>query len=128
MERILIVEDDRALREVNSTYFELEGYEVRQAANGREAVDLLAGWQPDIILLDLMMPVMDGWGFRAAQMGDPAIADIPVVVFSGGMVSRQDVARLKPTALLQKPAMLRAVVRTVKEVLAERADGGRTHR
>ena len=45
----------------------LEGYEVRRARNGREALDILRGWLPRLILLDLMMPVMDGWAFRAAQ-------------------------------------------------------------
>ena len=62
----------------------LEGFRAATAANGREALEYLQGpdEKPDVILLDLMMPVMDGWQFREAQLHDPELSNIPVVVLS----------------------------------------------
>jgi CheY-like chemotaxis protein len=79
--RILLVEDDDAVRESLSELLRDEGFEVVTARNGREALEhLRAGRRPTAILLDLMMPVMDGWDFRQHQLRDPALRDIPVVV------------------------------------------------
>jgi CheY-like chemotaxis protein len=62
-----------------------EGYSVAAAANGREAIDhLRERGRPCVILLDLMMPIMDGWQFRAEQLRDPGLAPIPVIVISAG--------------------------------------------
>jgi CheY-like chemotaxis protein len=80
---ILIVEDDADLREMMAQLLHLEGYETALAANGREALDYLrVNGTPKLILLDLMMPVMDGWEFRREQQRDPEIARVPVVVLS----------------------------------------------
>jgi CheY-like chemotaxis protein len=80
---VLIVEDDADLREMMAELLQLEGYRTRSVANGREALDYLERTgRPDLILLDLMMPVMDGWEFRRRQMADPSLADVPVVVLS----------------------------------------------
>ncbi len=84
--RILIVEDDRDLREALSQALRDEGYEVAGAAHGAEALSLLRGdfRRPTLILLDLTMPVMNGWQFRGEQRRDPTLCDIPVVVLSAG--------------------------------------------
>ena len=82
-EMILVVEDDDDVREAVAIYFEAEGYEVLQAANGQEALTTLhASPRVCVILLDLFMPVMDAWGFRQAQVADAALARIPVIVIS----------------------------------------------
>ena len=61
----------------------LEGFRAHAVANGREALDYLHhGDRPEVILLDLMMPVMDGWAFRRAQCSEPELADVPVIVLS----------------------------------------------
>ena len=79
---VLVVEDDHLIRQVIAEALEEEGFQVVEAANGREALENLKTVRPALILLDLMMPVMNGWEFRRAQLEDPAIADVPVVVLS----------------------------------------------
>jgi CheY-like chemotaxis protein len=108
---ILLVDDDDGLRTALAEYLaDVGGYQVTPVTNGREALDhLKAGGRPCVILLDLMMPVMDGWEFRDAQRADPALADIPVLVITalGGdkpsPVSREHTLRkpLDPKALLR---------------------------
>src|SRR5205823_13422880 len=80
---VLIVDDDPALRESLSEVLEDAEYSPLVAANGQEALAFLRqGYKPCVILLDLMMPIMDGWQFRAAQLADPDLGPIPVVVLS----------------------------------------------
>jgi CheY-like chemotaxis protein len=81
---VLVVDDDPDIRDSLREVLEDEGYQVSCVGNGREALDHLkaASPQPCVILLDLMMPVMDGWQFRKEQKQDPAIANIPLVVIT----------------------------------------------
>jgi CheY-like chemotaxis protein len=83
--RILVVEDDPIILGAIQMVLKWEGYEVDCAGNGREALDQLrwAKAKPDLILLDVMMPVLDGVQFRRQQKSDPALKDIPVVIVSG---------------------------------------------
>jgi len=77
--RVLVVDDDASIRELLSTVLEDDGYEVVPAANGEDALAVCARWRPDVIVLDLMMPVMDGWTF-AKRLRERD--DIPIVVLS----------------------------------------------
>src|SRR6185503_16608644 len=80
---VLIVEDDQDLREMMAQLLTLEGYEAATVANGREALDYLHGAdRPNLILLDLMMPVMDGREFHRRMEADPALPPVPVIVLS----------------------------------------------
>jgi CheY-like chemotaxis protein len=81
---VLVVDDDPDIRESLREVLEDEGYEVACVGNGREALDHLKASQPRpcVILLDLMMPVMDGWQFRREQKQDADIAEIPLVVIT----------------------------------------------
>jgi CheY-like chemotaxis protein len=80
---ILVVDDDIDLRETLGEVLEDEGYRVELAGNGQEALESLrGGLEPSLILLDLMMPVMDGWQFRAEQRRDELLSGIPVVIVS----------------------------------------------
>ena len=100
---VLIVEDDADLREMMAQLLALEGFQSATVANGQEALDYLHNGheRPEVILLDLMMPVMDGWEFRRKQQADPAVANVPVIVLSALDSSRAvDVAA---DAFLKKP-------------------------
>lgn len=78
---ILVVEDDREQRETLCAMLELEGFDHAEAANGQEALDYLdRSRAPCVVLLDLDMPVMNGWIFRAQQLEDERLSRIPVVV------------------------------------------------
>jgi CheY-like chemotaxis protein len=109
--RLLVVEDDDDVLEAYIDVLGDEGHEVVTARNGQEALDRLrSGLLPQIILLDLMMPVMDGFEFRAQQLADPAIAGVPVVVLTAGAVTDR-VRELHPLACLTKPFDLEELLR-----------------
>jgi CheY-like chemotaxis protein len=80
--KVLVVEDDHLIREAIAEALDEEGFDVVEAANGREALEKLHQERASLVLLDLMMPIMDGWQFREAQLHDPEISNIPVVVLS----------------------------------------------
>src|SRR5690606_474163 len=81
---ILVVEDSAGIRDAVKGLLELEGYRVEVASHGREALEMLKVMPtPCLILLDLMMPDMDGWAFKAIRESDARLAPIPVVVISG---------------------------------------------
>jgi CheY-like chemotaxis protein len=99
---VLIVEDDADLREMMAQLLTLEGFAAATAANGREALLYLqTNAAPDVILLDLMMPVMDGWEFRREQQRDRDMAGVPVIVLSA--LDQPRAADVAADAFLKKP-------------------------
>jgi CheY-like chemotaxis protein len=116
---ILIVEDDSALREALAEVLLDEGYELLSARDGLEAVNCLKmGNRPDVILLDLSMPVVNGWEFRMFQKRDPELAQIPVVLITAGGYSREEVAWLEPSALVPKPVNLDVLLAVIRRFCA----------
>jgi CheY-like chemotaxis protein len=98
---VLIVEDDEDLRDMMAQLLTIEGFDTAAVANGREALEYLQGAaRPHVILLDLMMPVMDGWEFRRQQKADPDLAPVPVIVLSALDPVR---AAVDATAFVKKP-------------------------
>jgi CheY-like chemotaxis protein len=116
--RVLIVDDDHDIREAMSETLEMEGHRTHCAANGREALEALRreeGARTCVILLDLMMPVMNGWEFREEQRRDERLAAIPVVVITADAEAREKAARLEASGVLRKPIRGEDLVRTVEK-------------
>jgi CheY-like chemotaxis protein len=110
---ILIAEDDAAIREALAETLMDEGFQIVTAKNGAEAFVCLAQTRPCLILLDLMMPVLDGFAFRAAQLLTPQVAAIPVIVLSTFPASVETVATLDAVAYLSKPVQLDRLIEVV---------------
>lgn len=118
--RVLVVEDDQHIRQVIAEYLGLCGFEVRTADNGGEGLVAARAWRPDVVVLDLAMPVLDGYGFRREQVGDAAIAAIPVVVVTASYAAAVDLAQLGAVRVLRKPLdfdmLLTAVAEAIRRV------------
>jgi CheY-like chemotaxis protein len=102
---VLLVEDDEDIRASVGEILRDEGFEVIAATDGNDALRLLRAAKelPRLILLDLMMPVMDGWAFRSAQLADARLAPIPVVILSAATDVRRHAAQLRADDYLVKP-------------------------
>ncbi len=115
--RILIVENDESLREGAAELLEENGYQVSVAEDGLEALNILQKVQPedlpDLILLDLWMPRMDGWQFKTELKRVPAFAKIPVVVFTADRLS-EDVLSIGADDYIVKPPDVDALLSTVE--------------
>jgi CheY-like chemotaxis protein len=103
--RVLLIEDDAAIRETLGEALQEEGFEVVVAPNGRKALEILRnGPPPSAILLDLMMPVMDGWDFRREQLNDPSLRDVPVLIVSASRFSPETIRlQFGTVELIRKP-------------------------
>ena len=109
--RVLIIDDDSDARRALQELLELHGYEVAAAADGGEALACLrGGFAPCLILLDLRMPRMDGWQFREAQLLDPELKTLPVVVFSGDAEEEAAAEELGLQHFLRKPLDFAALI------------------
>ncbi len=100
--RVLITDDEPAIRHLLSEALSNEGYEVREALHGREVLDTLKVWQPNVIVLDLMMPIMDGWTFLMEKRRIES-ANIPVIVISAHRLVEGEAESLGVTAVFPKP-------------------------
>ena len=103
--RILILEDAEDICSTMKELLETEGFEVICVSNGLEAIQYLesTSTRPGLILLDLMMPVMDGYAFRTEQRKRPELSSIPVVVMTAATDPQAKVKDLEPEGLLKKP-------------------------
>ena len=111
---MLVVDDHEAIRQTLQLALDDEGYTVECAANGREALEILGRWQPCVILLDLMMPVMDGWAFRAEQRRSGST--VPVVLLSAAGALEEHQRTLEAAAVIPKPFDIERVIRTIEQV------------
>lgn len=119
---ILVVDDDNDLREIISMLLAAEGHEVRGAVDGLAALaELQRGCHPSLILLDMMMPRLDGEGFMRALRSNPSLADVPVVILTAHPGAREKAAALGAAGCLVKPVELADLLATVERARREPA-------
>ena len=122
---VLVVDDDRDIRDAAVRLLRSDGYSAVAVENGREALGLLRSGtiHPRLIILDLRMPVMDGFAFRTAQLSDPALAPIPVVVLSAdGPHVPEAAERMHAAAAVEKPVDGDELLRVVDAVCGPARD------
>lgn len=100
---VLVVDDDEAIAEFVAVILAERGYQVRTACNGRQALDLLRETPPQVLLLDLMLPLMDGWDLAQTMRESPTLKDVPVVVMSAHNDVPEEAQAVGAVAYLHKP-------------------------
>jgi CheY-like chemotaxis protein len=115
---VMVVEDEADIREGIAEWLDSLGYEIVAASNGREALQYLrtSGQQPDAILLDMMMPIMDGISFRWEQLADKSLRDIPVIILSASGHCHESAIELNTAGVLKKPCKPDALLEMLSRV------------
>src|SRR5580765_3424671 len=121
--RVLLVDDYPDAREMYTEYLEFSGYEVIGAGNGLEALQRAVDASPDIILMDLSLPVMDGWEATRRLKADQRTASIPVVALTGHALAgiSEGAKKAGCDAFVTKPCLPEDLVKEIRKVLDERA-------
>jgi CheY-like chemotaxis protein len=117
--RILVVDDDPDMQDVMAFTLEMGGYEVTRASNGRQALERVEERMPDVILLDMRMPVMDGWTF-AAELRRRHPGHAPIVVCTAAEDAQRRAREVQAVGCLSKPFELDAMLHVVESVLPSR--------
>lgn len=115
---MLIVEDNDDLRSLLNDVLDDAGFEVAAVGNGAEALEMADGWRPDAIVLDLMMPVMDGAAFLRARREVPGLDAVPVLVLTAHPYHYRVLDGLDPTAVLRKPYDVDELIAAVQALCA----------
>jgi CheY-like chemotaxis protein len=118
MMRVLLVEDSSDLRSLFARVLKGNGFEVCEAANGREALDCLPGFEPDVVLTDLMMPEVDGFELIRRLRAMPTMAEVPIVAMTAaaGDETEAEVRRAGVTEFLEKPFDSRSLLASLEEL------------
>ena len=112
---VLVIDDHADVVEAIGLYLKFHGHEAITATDGSQALGLLRqGLRPCVIVLDLMMPGMDGFAFRAAQLADTALAEIPVIVCSAAYDAGPAAQRLHAAGFLSKPTQMGALLQLIR--------------
>ena len=121
--RVLLVDDYPDAREMYCEYLEFSGFEVVEAANGMEALQRATEEAPDIILMDLSLPVMDGWEATRRLKANPRTAGIPVVALTGHALAGISEGAIKAgcDAFVTKPCLPDDLVKEIRKILDHRA-------
>lgn len=119
--RVLLVDDYPDAREMYSEYLQFSGFDVIEAANGMEALQRASDASPDIILMDLSLPVMDGWEATRRLKADPHTADIPVVALTGHALQgiSEGARQAGCDAFVTKPCLPEDLVLEIRKVLVD---------
>ncbi len=117
---VLVVDDDPDILDALSEILEAEGYGVTRARNGQEALERLSPERPDLILLDLMMPVMDGWAFaRHMRERGPGLSELPIIVLSADRNVGARARDIGAVGHLAKPFELSDLLSLVRTTVGE---------
>jgi two-component system, cell cycle response regulator DivK len=121
--RVLLVDDYPDAREMYCEYLEFSGFDVVEAANGLEALERAAEESPDIILMDLSLPIMDGWEATRRLKADPRTASIPVVALTGHALAgiSEGAKKAGCDAFVTKPCLPDDLVKEIRKVLDRRS-------
>ena len=122
MRTVLVVDDEFGVAELLDAILTDEGFRVATAANGRQALAHIAERRPDLVLLDIMMPVLDGIGVLRALAADRAAADLPVVVMSALPEEAVAAATRRYKAYVRKPFRIRSILAAIEQAMS--AHGG----
>jgi two-component system response regulator MprA len=121
---LLLVDDEATIRDTLANVLATQGYAVETATDGQDALEKLQrGLSPNLIVLDLTMPRLDGFAFRERQLADPTLPNIPVVVLSASRRPRVGAAGLRFDAFLSKPMHLPELLATVERLLCRSSTG-----
>jgi len=125
---ILLVEDFDDARELYSTCLRASGYDVIEAATGADAVALARSASPDLILMDMLLPGIDGWQATAELKKDPALKHVPIVALTAHALSdeRERIASLGCDGFLAKPCLPPDLIRTVDRLLGRQSGSPET--
>ena len=117
--KILIVEDTPALLKNLVDFFKMEGFEVIPTSHGQEALEKMSGQIPDVIITDLLMPVMDGFTFIKKLAEDPVWKAIPVVVFTAKPLQEtsEEIRKFGVSKFIKKPSSVETILTAVNELV-----------
>jgi CheY-like chemotaxis protein len=121
MTRVLVVDDEPSVRQILIDVMDSVGHEVAAATNGAEAMDQIRQWRPDAVLLDLMMPDVDGWDFLAEYRLDPQCRGIPLAVLSAAPNAMRALDEPGVLAVVPKPFELNGLLDTVESLIKHSA-------
>ena len=121
MGTVLVVDDERDVRQLLSTYLNLQGFSVITASNGREAISQAVELQPDVILMDASMPVLDGWQATRELKANPATQHIPVLALTAHAFddARQQAKSVGCDGFVTKPCLPDDLVAKVRATLGQ---------
>jgi two-component system cell cycle response regulator DivK len=127
---VLVVEDYQDAREMYAAYLQFSGFEVAEAANGVDAVAKTRELLPDIVLMDLALPQMDGWEATRRLKGDPATRHIPIVALTGHALAghAEGAKQAGCDAFVTKPCLPDALVAEIRRLLDLQEPGSDTGR
>ena len=121
MKKVLIIDDSEVLRRITAFNLKKMGYEIREAIDGVDGLEKIKDFQPDLILLDIMMPRMDGFTVLKRMSEDSSMKEIPVIVLTakGGEDDEKEALKLGAIKVLTKPFSPKQLVETVKQVIGD---------
>ena len=123
--RVLVVEDNDDLRSLLKDVLDDAGFDVEAVADGAQALNVAAAWEPAAIILDLMMPVMDGAAFLRERRQVPGLADVPVLVLTAHPYHYRVLDGINPTAVLRKPYDVDELIAAVHALCARETGRGK---